>query len=93
MTLGIRRLIVLALVAAIFLLANVWIVVTWLDEKGMIDFAEHIRTEYLTGTAIAIIIVLLILLVRPGAAGRRCAVCERRVAGRARYCGECGSRV
>jgi len=97
MTLGVRKLIVLVLVAAIFLLANVWLVVNWLDKAGVIDLARHIRTEYLTGTAITIIIVLLVLLVRPRSSGakllRRCPVCDHLLLGRAKYCGECGSRA
>jgi hypothetical protein len=97
MTLGVRKLIVLVLVAAVFLLANVWLAVNWLDKAGVIDLARHIRAEYLTGTAITIIIVLLVLLVRPRGNGakliRRCPVCDHLLLGRARYCGECGSRV
>ena len=96
MTLGIRKLIVLTLVVAIFLLANVWLVVAWLDEKGVLDWACHLRREYLTGTAITIVVALLILLVRPRNGGarliRRCPVCEHTLLGRGRYCGECGSR-
>lgn len=100
MALGIRKLIVLVLVAAVFLLANVWLVVNWLDDKGVIDGARYVRKEYLTGTAITIVIVLLILLVKPGreAVGRfglirRCPVCDHTLLGRAKYCGECGSKV
>ena len=100
MTLGIRKLVVLVLVVAVFLLANVWLVVNWLEKVGAVDLAEYLRREYLTGTAITIIVVLLILLVKPSreAAGRlglvrRCPVCDHRVIGRAKYCGECGSKT
>ena len=100
MALGIRKLIVLVLVAAVFLLANVWLVVNWLEDKGVIDGARYVRKEYLTGTAITIVIVLLILLMKPGreTAGRfgltrRCPVCDHRLFGRPTYCGECGSKV
>ena len=55
MTLGIRKTIVLVLVAAIFLLANMWLVMNWLQEKGVIDTAKYVRKEFLTGTAITII--------------------------------------
>ena len=65
MTLGIRKTIVLVLVAAVFLLANMWLVMNWLQDKGVIDMAKHVRTEYLTGTAITILVALLILLVKP----------------------------
>lgn len=49
----------------------------------MIDFARSVRQDYLTGTAIAIIVVLLVLLVEPtiGRArlARRCPVCDHAV--------------
>ncbi len=100
MTRGIRKTIVLVLVAAIFLLANMWLVMNWLQEKGVIDTAKYVRKEFLTGTAITIIVALLILLVKPAreAAGRsgwirRCPVCDHRLLGRGSYCGECGSKV
>ena len=97
MSLGTRKLVVLILVGSIFVLANVWLVVKWLEEKGVIDFAKHIRHEFLTGTAITIIVVLLVLLVRPGGEKpgffRRCPVCDHTIVGRGNYCAECGSRV
>ena len=100
MTLGMRKVIVLRLVAAVFLTANVLFVANWLAEKGIIDVAKHIRAEYLTGTAITIILVLLILLVKPGkelvsTSGlvRRCPVCDQVLMGKGKYCSECGSKV
>ena len=100
LSLGIRKLLVLSLVGGIFLLGNIWLVVNWLDEKGVIDGARYVRKEYLTGTAITIIVALLVLLVKPGrdAAGRfgilrRCPVCDHRLLGRGQYCSECGSKV
>ncbi len=97
MTLGIRKLIVLGLVAGIFLLGNVWLVVNWLQDHGVIECARYLRAEYLTGTAITIIIVLLVLLIRPGSdrAGwlRRCSVCSHVLVGHGRYCSECGSKA
>ncbi len=99
-SLGIRKLVVISLVGGIFLLGNIWLVVNWLDEKGIVDGARYVRREFITGTAVTIIIVLLILLVKPvrGAAGRfglmrRCPVCDHRVIGRGKYCGECGSKT
>ncbi len=65
MTLGIRKLIVVGLAGAVFLIANFLLVASWLQERGVIDWAQGVRQEYLTGTAITIIMVLLILLVRP----------------------------
>jgi len=100
MTLGIRKLIVVSLVGAVVLFANFLLVAHWLKEKGVIDLAQHVRREFLTGTAITIIVVLLILLVRPGysaarawAGTRRCRVCEHAAREGCNYCGECGSKV
>ena len=97
MTLGIRKLIVLVLVAALFLVANLIFVTNWLAEKGVIDWAKYIHREYLTGTAITIVLVLLILLVGPRGERRRilrrCQVCDHAVLGRGGYCAECGSKL
>ena len=97
MSLTIRKVILLALIGSILLLGNILFVASWLAEKGVVDWARTIRSEYLTGTAITIIAVLLILLVSPnaGAGGlvRRCPVCDHVLVGRGGYCSECGSRV
>ena len=98
MTLGIRKSIVVCLVASLFLLGNLWLVVGWLDEHGLIGAAQYIRHEYLTGTAITIIVVLLILLVGPGRAPagswfRKCPVCDERLGLASKYCSGCGSRA
>lgn len=97
MTLGIRKVVVLVLVAAIFLLANVWFVVNWLDEHGVVSWAQHLRSEYITGTAITILVALLILLTGPRTLGsgllRRCPVCDHVLMGRGKYCSDCGSKV
>ena len=100
MALGIRKLVVLILVAGIFFAANIMIVAHWLQEMGVIDAARNLREEFLTGTAITIIIALLILLVKPGnvagkawISGRRCPVCNHRIGGSAKYCDECGSKA
>ena len=95
MTLGIRKLIVASLVAVLILLPNYLLIARWLLEKGVIDLAKHVRQEFLTGTAITIIVVLLILLVRPGysaarawAGTRRCRVCDHTVRENAQYCAD-----
>jgi len=97
MTLGIRKVIVLGLVVGVFFTANALLVASWLAEKGVIDFAKNIRAEYLTGTAITIIIALMILLVGGRSSGtgllRRCPVCDHRLIGRGAYCSDCGSKV
>ena len=99
-SLGIRKLVVVSLVGGIFMLGNIWLVVSWLDEKGVVDGARYIRKEFLTGTAISITVILLILLMKPGreAAGRfnlirRCPVCDHRVVGNKSYCSDCGSKL
>ena len=95
MTLTIRKCIVLALVAGVFLLANAMLIAHWLQDAGVIDAAASIRKEYLTGTAITIIAVLLILLTSPGrraiGLGRQCSVCGHGQLG-GKYCSDCGSR-
>ena len=97
MALGIRKLIVLSLVGGIFLVANIMLVAHWLDKIGVIEGAAAIRRDFLTGTAITVIVALLILLVKPRGEGsgwlRRCPVCDHRLLGRGKYCGECGSKV
>ena len=97
MTLGIRKLIVAGLIGAVFLIANFLIVADWLQAGGLIGWAQGIRREYLTGTAITILVALLILLVRSGGrplpTARRCPVCDRRVRRSASYCSDCGSRL
>jgi hypothetical protein len=89
--------VVLGLIGSILLLGNILLVADWLAEKGVVDWARGIRSEYLTGTAITIIVVLLMLLVGPKAASkgviRRCPVCDHVLVGRGGYCSECGSRV
>jgi hypothetical protein len=62
MTLDVRKLIVVALAGGLFLLGNLWNVVQWLDDRGLIRAAQHIRREYLTGAAVVIIVALLVLL-------------------------------
>lgn len=100
MSLTIRKIIVLGLIGFIFLAANILVVANWISDAGVAEKAGWVRREFLTGTAVAVILVLLILLVSPkNAAGkaisftRRCPVCDKRLIGNASYCGECGSKV
>lgn len=100
MTLAIRKMIVVGLVAAVFVVANALVLAHWLESSGAIGWAGWLRREFLTGTAITIILALLILLVPAGNAAafgaglfRRCSVCNGSVSRRAKYCEECGSRV
>jgi len=97
MSLTIRKAIVLGLIGSILALGNIVLVANWLAEHGVEDWARGVRAEYLTGTAVTIIVVLLILLVSPkaGVRGlvRRCPVCDHVLLSRGKYCGECGSKV
>ena len=96
MSLTIRKIIVLGLIGSVLLIGNVLFVANWLADKGVVDWAKNIRTEYLTGTAITIIAVLLILLVNPKVRTRglvrRCPVCDHVLLTRGTYCSECGSK-
>jgi hypothetical protein len=67
MSLTIRKVVVLGLIGSICLLGNILFVANWLAEHGVVDWARGVRAEYLTGTAVTIIVVLLILLVSPRA--------------------------
>ena len=82
---------------SVLLLGNILLVANWLAERGLVDWARNIRSEYLTGTAVMIIAVLLVLLVSPKAAARdlvrRCPVCDHVLVDRGKYCGECGSKA
>jgi len=101
MTLTIRKIIVLGLIGTVFLMANILVVANWISDTGIAEKAGWLRKEFLTGTAIAVIIVLLILLTSPrnSSSGRtmsftrRCPVCDKRLVGNPKYCGKCGSKV
>jgi hypothetical protein len=97
MSLGIRKIIVISLIGLIFLAGNILLVANWLNEKGVPEKANWLRENFLTGTAITVIIALLILLVNPIrgrlGASHRCPVCDKRLLGNSNYCGDCGSKV
>jgi len=99
MSLRIRKIIVIGLIGAIFLTGNVLLVANWLAEKGVPEKANWLRENFLTGTAITVIVVLLILLVNPKSSSRsigfirRCPVCDHRLIGFTNYCSDCGSKV
>ena len=91
-----RKLLVASVIVAVLLFANAGTIVAWLQELGVLPLAEYVQSEYLTGTAIAVVVALLILL--PGRAVwaiciRRCPVCDSLLLRRGKYCAECGSRV
>jgi len=97
MSLGIRKWIVIMLLASIFLLANIMVVANWLVNTGVCEWACFIRKEFLTGTAITVILTLLILLVAPGKRSigfnRSCPVCDKRLFGNPNFCGDCGCKI
>jgi hypothetical protein len=100
MSLTIRKVVVLGLIGVIFLSANILVVANWISDTGVAEKAGWVRREFLTGTAVAVILVLLILLVSPkNVAGkaigcaRRCPVCDKWLMGNVNYCGDWGSKV
>ena len=76
-------------------------VANWIAESGVEQKANWLREEFLTGTAIAVIISLLILLTGSKQSDgsraigflRRCPVCDHRLISRGSYCSDCGSKV
>lgn len=98
MTLRFRKLIVIGIIGVIFMAGNILVIANWLAAKGIPEKANWIREHFMTGTAITVIIALLILLVTPcrteGNIGqRRCPVCDKKISGNSNYCGECGCKV
>jgi hypothetical protein len=99
MSLGIRKIVVIGIIGAIFLAGNVLLIANWLAEKGVPEKANWLRENFLTGTAIAVIVTLLFLLVTPKSNSKslgfihRCPVCDHRLIGNPQYCGDCGSKV
>lgn len=94
MTLKIRKVIVIGTIAAILITANIMLIARWIDNMGIPDAARQIRQDFLTGTAITIIVVLLILLTGPASAAKRsCLVCQGQIDSWDKYCRHCGSRV
>ena len=97
MSLTMRKLIVAGSVVAVLLLANAIVIADWLARLGLVGLAQGLRAEYVTGTAITIIIVMLVLLTRSDrfqpVLFRRCPVCDHELWREGRYCAECGARV
>jgi hypothetical protein len=100
MTLGMRKVIVAAVVVAILILANFLVLAHWLDDIGLIPWAQTVRDRYLTGTAMTIIMALLLLIVPQSrvliigrGAQSRCRVCDGVLGRPGRYCPTCGSVV
>ena len=96
MTLTFRKTLVLAIIASVFLIAHALVIAHWLDGVGAIKAAGYLREEFLTGTAITVILAMLVLItnagVRRGRVQRSCPVCDH-PHGHGAYCSQCGSRV
>ena len=93
-----RKLMVITIVIGILAIAGLPAITMALCRLGVIPLARSIRAEYLTGTAIAVIMALLILLpstYRINFAQRtdQCPVCGQVLRRRGRYCPDCGSRL
>ena len=96
MSIAKRELLVASVIVMLLVLTNAGAIVAWLRGIGLISLAEYLRAEYVTGTAIVVIMALLILLpsrVVWAILARRCAVCDAVLLRRGKYCAECGSRV
>jgi len=46
-------------------MANILVVANWIADAGIAEKAGWLRKEFLTGTALAVILALLVLLVSP----------------------------
>ena len=95
-----RKLLIIGAVAGILILAGLPTLTAILTELGAVGLARAIRSEYLTGTAVVVILALLVLLPdwnrvswRYRITVRQCPVCEHPLGRPGRYCPTCGSRV
>lgn len=99
MTLTIRRIIVIALLAMVFMAANIVVIANWLADSGVEQKASYVKEQFLTGTALTVTLALLILLVSPkngrktNGLSRTCPLCDKRLLGSGNYCSECGSKT
>ena len=93
-----RKLIVITAMIVVLTIAGLPAITVALDRSGVIPLARAIRAEYLTGTAITIIIGLVVLVPSVSRVWLRtqvthCPVCDQQLRQRGRYCPTCGSRV
>jgi len=94
MSLRRRKLVIMSAIAVVLLLANAQAIVCWLEASGAIGWAQQVRAEYLTGTAIVVIIAIAFLLNGSNRhLPRRCRVCDQPILMPSRYCGARASRV
>ncbi len=96
MTAVTRKLSVVGFVTVILLMANAGVITGWLQDAGVIPWAQRLREVYLPESTLTVIAVLLVLLPSGAAVAicvRRCRVCDRLLFRRGKYCAECGSRT
>jgi len=96
MTVAIRKRYVAGTIVLILCLANLNAFVSWLYAIGLIPWAQRVCDEYLTGTAITVIVAILIVVPSSSVVATcvcRCRVCDALLLRRGRYCPDCGSRV
>ncbi len=95
MSLIARKVFVASVIGFVLLVANLVALAGWLERSGVIAKAQRIREEYLTGTAITVIVAMFVLVASPAImlAVRRCQVCDAALFRRGKYCPRCGSRV
>lgn len=96
MTLAVRKRLVASTVLLFVCLANAGAFVDWLGAIGVLAWARRVCDQYLTGTSVAVIVALLILLPSGtiiAICAQRCRVCDALLLRRGKYCSECGSRV
>lgn len=99
MSLRMKKIVLLSVLGVVVLLANASDFVAWLDEVGVITWAQYVRSEYVTGTAITVVLALTFLLGVPRVISRcaglirRCPVCGHTLFRAGKYCGACGSRI
>jgi hypothetical protein len=62
MTTLLRKLLVLAVIAVVLVLASIYEVVRWLTHLGVPEMAGRVSERYLTGTTIAVVLALVLLL-------------------------------
>ena len=91
-----RKLSTIVVLVSVVFLANISAVTEWLQAVGVVTLAQYFRSEYITGTALSVIVVLLLLVPATSvyaASVMRCPVCDTGLQRRGKYCPECGSRV
>jgi len=96
MTLAVRKRFVAGGVLLLVGLANLSMFVNRLDSIGVLAWARRVSDQYLTGTSVTVIAVLLILLPSGtviAISAQRCRVCDALLLRRGKYCSECGSRA